>query len=75
MHTVTLMVNESVFDKFQWLISQFSKKDIVIVDEIDPTKLPINHFDYISKEEMSEINQCVEDYKNGKRDDYVEYVV
>ncbi len=75
MHTVTLMVNESVFDKFQWLISQFSKKDIVIIDEIDPTKLPINHFDYISKEDMREINQSVEDYKNGKRDDYVEYLV
>ena len=52
MQTVTLKVDDSVFDKFQWLISHFSKNEIDIVNEIDATKLSLKDFDYISDEEM-----------------------
>jgi hypothetical protein len=36
---MTLKVDDSVFDKFQWLMSLFSSKEIEIVNEIDISKL------------------------------------
>ena len=75
MQTVTLKVDDSVFDKFQWLISHFSKNEIDIVNEIDATKLPLKDFDYISDEEMLKLKQISSDYKNDKKDDFEEYVV
>ena len=75
MQTVTLKVDDSVFDKFQWLISHFSKNEIDIVNEIDATKLSLKDFDYISDEEMLKLKQISLDYKNDKKDDFEEYVV
>ncbi len=75
MQTVTLKVDDSVFDKFQWLISHFSKNEIDIVNEIDATKLSLKDFDYISDEEMLKLKQISSDYKNDKKDDFEEYVV
>ena len=75
MQTVTLKVDDSVFDKFQWLISHFSKNEIDIVNEIDATKLSLKNFDYISDEEMLKLKQISLDYKNDKKDDFEEYVV
>ena len=75
MQTVTLKVDDSVFDKFKWLISHFSKNEIDIVNEIDATKLSLKHFDYISDEEMLKLKQISSDYKNDKKDDFEEYVV
>ena len=75
MQTVTLKVDDSVFDKFKWLISHFSKNEIDIVNEIDATKLSLKDFDYISDEEMLKLKQVSSDYKNDKKDDFEEYVV
>jgi hypothetical protein len=75
MQTVTLKVDDSVFDKFKWLISHFSKNEIDIVNEIDATKLSLKDFDYISDEEMLKLKQISSDYKNDKKDDFEEYVV
>ncbi len=75
MQTVTLKVDDSVFDKFKWLISHFSKNEIDIVNEIDATKLSLKNFDYISDEEMLKLKQISLDYKNDKKDDFEEYVV
>ena len=75
MQTVTLKVDDSVFDKFQWLISHFSKNEIDIVNEIDATKLSLKDFDYISDEEMLKLKQISSDYKNDKKNDFEEYVV
>ena len=75
METITLKVNDSVFDKFQWLISHFSKNEIEVVNEIDVSKLSIKDFDYISDEKMNKLKQASEDYKNGNKDDFDEYEV
>ena len=75
MQTVTLKVDDSVFDKFKWLISHFSKNEIDIVNEIDATKLSLKDFDYISDEEMLKLKQISSDYKNDKKNDFEEYVV
>jgi len=75
MQTVTLNIDDSVFDKFQWLISHFSKNEIDIVNEIDALKLPIQDFDYISHEQMSELTKISSKYKNGNKDDFEEYIL
>ncbi len=75
METITLKVDESVFDKFQWLISHFSKNEIDIVNDIDASKLPVNDFDYIPEEKMNELKQLSSKYKNGDKDDFEEYVL
>lgn len=73
MQTITLQVNESVYDKFQWLISHFSKNEIAIVNEIDTTKLLSQDFDYISLEKMGELKEISQEYKKGNRGDFEEY--
>lgn len=73
METITLKINESVFDKFQWLLSHFSKNEIDIVNEIDTAKLSIKDFDYVSNETLSALKMASNDFKNGKRDDFAEY--
>ncbi len=73
METITLKINESVFDKFQWLISHFSKNEIDIVNEIDVAKLSMKDFDYLSNETLSALKIASNDFKNGQREDFVEY--
>jgi len=73
METITLKINESVFDKFQWLISHFSKNEIDIVNEIDVAKLSMKDFDYLSSETLSALKTTSNDFKNGKREDFTEY--
>jgi len=75
MQTVTLQINDNVFDKFQWLISHFSKNEIDIVNTVDTTHLSLNDFDYISNEQMLDIQKSSTEYKNGNKKDFEEYVV
>ena len=75
METITLRVNDNVYDKFKWLMSHFSKNEIEVVNEIDTSKLSIKDFDYISDKKMSELKQISKDYKNGKKDDFEEYTL
>jgi len=75
METITLKVNDGIFDKFQWLISHFSKDEVNIVNEIDVSKFPHSDFDYISAQKMNELNQISDEYKSGNKDDFEEYVV
>jgi len=35
MQTVTLNIDDSIFDKFRWLVSHFSNHEISIVNEIE----------------------------------------
>ena len=75
MQTITLQVNEGIFDKFQWLMSHFSKDEVSIVNEIDISKLPEHNFDYISDEKLNELDEISQNYKSGERDDFEEYVI
>jgi len=73
MQTITLKVNDGIFEKFQWLINHFSKNEIIVVNDIDTSKFSKNDFDYISYEEMNELKLISDDYKNGNKDDFEEY--
>ena len=73
MQIVTLKIEDSVFDKFQWLISHFLENEIGIVNEIDSSRLLKDDFDYISDKKLSRLKQDMLDYKNGNRDDFEEY--
>ncbi|MCG3654791.1 hypothetical protein [Aliarcobacter butzleri] len=73
MKTITLKVDDSVFDKFQWLISHFSKNEISMVNEIDITRLDKQDFDYISKENLDSLTKISNMYKNGDKKDFEEY--
>lgn len=75
METITLRVNESISDKFQWFLSHFSTSEVEIIKPIDVTKLSKDDFDYISESEMEELQKISNDYKNGKRDDFEEYLI
>ena len=75
METITLKVDDGIFEKFQWLMSHFSNDEVNIVNEIDVTKFPKNNFDFISYEKMEELNQISNDYKNGNKDDFEEYII
>jgi len=59
MHTITLNVNDNAYDKIIYFLTNLKDinilKDEVSSDEIDPTKLAKEHFDYISKDELEEI--------------------
>jgi len=67
MRTITLKVDENIFDKFQWLLKHFSKDEIIIVNEIDTSKL--------SSKKLEELKKISNDYKQGKRDDFGEYAI
>ncbi|KIM07926.1 MAG: hypothetical protein KU38_10270 [Sulfurovum sp. FS08-3] len=67
MPTITLQVNDNVYEKFQWLLSHFHKDEI---DIMHPSK---EEFDYISDEKMQELKNISNNYKSGKKDEFVEY--
>ncbi|MCV6607412.1 MAG: hypothetical protein OIF32_04300 [Campylobacterales bacterium] len=75
METITLKVNDNVFDKFQWLINHFSKNEIDIVNDIDRSKLSPKDFDYISNEQMDKLQQISQDFKQGNKEDFEEYAI
>ena len=74
MEIITLKVNDSVADKFRWLLGHFSKEEIDVVGNIDTTALSPTDFDYISDEQMSSLKNIANDYKQGSRGDFEEYV-
>ena len=45
MQTITLKINDNIFDKFQWLLNHFSKNEISIVNDIDTSKFSKNDFE------------------------------
>lgn len=63
---ITLRVDDSIADKFRWLIGQFSPDEVKIVK---------NDFDYISTDKLDELKKLSDAYKDGVRDDFEEYVV
>ncbi|MCX6074601.1 MAG: hypothetical protein NTY39_09810 [Campylobacterales bacterium] len=68
MIALNLNIREEVYEKIIYFLQSLPKKDVQIVqkrviDEIDPTILPKEHFDYISKNELDEMSRLVEEAK------------
>ena len=63
--TMTLEINDNVFDKFKWLLSHFSNNEVKIIKEFD--------FDEIDDIKLEELKRISQDYKSGKREDFVKY--
>jgi len=68
MIALNLNIREEVYEKIIYFLHSLPKKDVQIVqkrviDEIDPTVLPKEHFDYIDKNELDEMSRLVEEAK------------
>jgi len=68
MIAINLNIRDEVYDKVMYLLQSLPKNDVEIVqkvaiEEIDPTSLPKGHFDYISKEELSEMDRVLAEAK------------
>ncbi|CAA6810932.1 MAG: Unknown protein [uncultured Campylobacterales bacterium] len=63
MKTITIKIEDTIYDKFKWLLSHFTKDEAYIVED----------FDYISKEDIHKLEKISNEYKNGNRNDFEEY--
>ena len=75
MQTITLKLEDSISDKFLWLLNHFSKNEIKIVNDIDCKKLSQDDFDFISTEELESMKKSAQDYRDGNSDNFEEYKV
>jgi len=78
MIAVNLNIKDEVYDKVMYLLNSLPKQDVQIVEkrvikEIDPTTLPKNHFDYISKEELKAINKESEKIRNDDFSNFIDF--
>lgn len=65
MIALNLNIRDEVYDKVMYFLQSLPKKDVQIVqraviDEIDPTVLSKDDFDYISKDELENMTKLVE---------------
>ena len=70
MAVVNLNIRDEVLDKVMYILKSFPKKDVQIIskkliEEIDPTKLSKDNFDYMSPKELSKIDMLIEEAKNS----------
>jgi len=71
MIAISLNIRDEIYDKVIYFLNSLPKQDVQIIkkeviEEIDPTTLPKNHFDYISQEELDEIDKEIAQAKaNG----------
>ncbi len=68
MKTISLKINETVYDKVMYFLQSLPKKDVQIIDnqtieEFDPTSLPESDFDYMSKDYLKKIDDEIEKAK------------
>ena len=75
MQTITLQIENNIFDKFSWLLKHFSKNEIKIVNDIELKKLSQDDFDFVSEDELLKMKKSTLDYKNGMSADFEEYKV
>lgn len=70
---VNLDIQDEAYDNVMYILNSLPKNDVKInnnIKEIDPTKLSKNHFDYMSKEELIEINEMSKMIKNGDLNEF-----
>ena len=70
MAVINLNIRDEVLDKVMYILKSLPKKDVQIIsqqtiEEIDPTKLPKDHFDYMSPKELSKIDVLIEEAKKS----------
>lgn len=68
MIAVNLNIPDEAYEKIMYLLKGLPKKDIQIIktrtiEEIDPTTLPKDDFDYMSKEYLVEIDKSLQEAK------------
>jgi len=68
MITVNLNIADEAYEKIMYLLKALPQKDIQIIktkaiEEIDPTTLPKDDFDYMSKEYLEEIDKNIKEAK------------
>ncbi len=68
MIAVNLNIKEGVYDKVMYLLKSLPKEDVKIVgerniEEIDPTKLPKDDFDFMSKDYLKHIDKSIDEAK------------
>ena len=78
MITVNLNIKDEVYDKVMYLLNSLPKQDVQIVEkrvikEIDFTTLPKEHFDYISQEELNNMNEEMQKVKDGDSSNFVDF--
>ena len=69
---VTIDIKESALDKIMYLLENL-KSDVKIVGK--KQKDTKDSFDFISTEELDNCKRISNDYKNGNRNDFVEYIL
>ena len=78
MIVVSLNIKDEVYDKVMYLLNSLPKQNIQIIEkrvikEINPTTLPKEHFDYMSKEELDAMETEIEKVKNGNLSNFVDF--
>jgi hypothetical protein len=75
MVSIRLNISDAVYDDVVAFLDSLPSKDIQIIKkdfigEVEPTKLPQNHFDYMNEEELTEIDEMLDEAKkNLSKDD------
>lgn len=75
MIAVNLNIEEKAYERVMYILNALPKQDVQIIEkkvieEIDPTTLDKNDFDYISQEELDEIDRELAKAKaNGFKDE------
>ncbi len=78
MRTVSLKIEDSVYDKVMYLLKLFPQKDVKIIqerviEEIDVVNLPKNHFDYMSEKELEDIDKLSKMIKDGDLSEFDDF--
>lgn len=78
MIAVNLSIQDEAYEKVMYLINSLPKKDIkiikkTIIQEIDPTSLEKEDFDYISRDDLSKMDKEIADAKREGLDNLKSY--
>lgn len=78
MIAVNLNIEEKAYERVMYLLNALPKKDIEIInqrviEEIDPTVLDKNDFDYMSKKELKKLHKKIKKAKKKGLDKLQSY--
>jgi len=68
MIAINLSIKNEAYEKVMYILNSLPKQDVQIlreniIEEIDPTSLPEDDFDYIGKEELEKIDKELSEAK------------